>query len=435
LLAVHFAAALAAAQGADDLTWPRSATAGADTLTIYQPQIEQWNGAEIAGQAAVSIQTGEAPPLYGVARLSATAEMDKAARVMTIRDIRLARVAFATAPEKDAAYLDGFRKLLPAGAKTVALDKLEGSFALTETVKRQLALNRKSDAPAIIFTTVPTILVLVDGPPALQTMAGLNVERVLNTRALIVKLNGLFFLTAMNYWYEAAAIEGPWAPTDEPPAILASVKQAATAARQVDLMASVAGLPRAEPPALRVSTVPAELIQTAGPPQMLPVEGAFLLRVRNTADSIFVDLNTNLHYVQVSGRWYRARSLYYGPWEAVPADSLPADFAKLPAAAEPATPPAPPVFAAQPQFPPPAAIVTPPDTYAVQQAPPPPIEVIPACPSPEYVWTGGYWDWGAGGWIWIGGRWGIGRDVGPIGVWFGPGYGHFRHFGHGWGRR
>jgi hypothetical protein len=120
----------------------------------------------------------------------------------------------------------------------------------------------------------------------------------------------------------------------------------------------------------------------------------------------------------------------------VPADRLPADFAKLPTPAEPAAPPEPPVAAAQPQFPPPSAIVAPPpDSYVIQQPPPPPIEVIPACPSPEYVWTGGYWDWGAGGWIWIGGRWGIGRDVGPIGVWFGPGYGHFRHFGHGWGRR
>jgi hypothetical protein len=431
LLAALFATSFAAAQGADDLAWPRSAKAGAETLTIFQPQIERWNGAEIACQAAVSIQTGQEPPLYGVAQLSAIAEADKAARTVAIRNLQLARVTFATAPEKDAAYLEGFRKLLPAGAKTVPLDKLEASLALTDAVKRQLALSLRSDVPAIIFTTVPTVLVLVDGQPALQPMTGLGVERVVNTRALIVKLNGLFYLTALNYWYEAAAIEGPWAPTDEPPAILARARRDAPA--QVDLMGSAAAAPgAATPPALRVSTVPAELIQTAGPPQMLPVEGTFLLQVRNTRDAIFVDLNSNLHYAQLSGRWYRTKSPYYGPWESVPADRLPADFAKIPAPAEPAAPPEPPVAAAQPKFPAPSAIVVPPpESYVIQQPPPPPIEAIPACPGPGYVWTGGYWDWGPRGWLWIGGRWGVGVDIGPIGVWFGGG--HFWRGGHGGG--
>ena len=298
-------------------------------------------------------------------------------------------------------------------------------------MKRQLALNFKSDVPAIIFTTVPTVLVLVDGPPALQPMPGLDVERVVNTRALIVKLNGLFYLTALNYWYEAAAIEGPWAPTDEPPAILARARQDAPA--QVDLMGSAAAAPgTGTPPALRVSTVPAELIQTAGPPQMLPVEGTFLLRVRNTRDAIFVDLNSNLHYAQVSGKMVQdqvavLRSVGIGA-RRPPAGGFREDSdaggacgaaraARRRGAAE--------VPAARGHRGAAARQLCHPATAASADRGDSGVSGSGLRLDRRLLGLG------PRGWIWIGGRWGIGVDVGPIGVWFGGG--HFWHGGHGWG--
>ena len=55
---------------------------------------------------------------------------------------------------------------------------------------------------------------------------------------------------------------------------------------------------------------------------------------------------------------------------------------------------------------PPQRVAAPPQTVVVvPSAPPqPPVEVIPAAPSPYYVWTPGYWAW-SGRWVWVSGRW------------------------------
>jgi len=42
---------------------------------------------------------------------------------------------------------------------------------------------------------------------------------------------------------------------------------------------------------------------------------------------------------------------------------------------------------------------------AVEAPPAPQEEVVAACPGPEYVWIGGYWDWSWGHYVWVGGRW------------------------------
>ena len=43
-----------------------------------------------------------------------------------------------------------------------------------------------------------------------------------------------------------------------------------------------------------------------------------------------MDVNSQQYYVLLSGRWYRSSSLK-GQWQFIPADKLPADFAKIPA--------------------------------------------------------------------------------------------------------
>jgi hypothetical protein len=76
---------------------------------------------------------------------------------------------------------------LPTGAKTMPLDQLGTHFALSEVVKAHIAPGAASAGPRILFTTTPTVLVLVDGEPVLKPLADLNAERVVNTRALLVK--------------------------------------------------------------------------------------------------------------------------------------------------------------------------------------------------------------------------------------------------------
>src|ERR1041384_4561519 len=83
-------------------------------------------------------------------------------------------------------------------------------------------------------------------------------------------------------------------------------------------------------PTVFTSTQPAELLQTQGEPQVAPIEGTALIFVTNTENYIFVHTPSQEHYILLSGRWFKSPSML-GPWQNVPGDKLPADFAKIPA--------------------------------------------------------------------------------------------------------
>src|SRR5262249_38555971 len=104
-------------------------------------------------------------------------------------------------------------------------------------------------------------------------------------------------------------------------------RQAVEKAGPTDVLETPAGQPT--PNVVYVSTVPTELIETSGPPTWSPIAGTELLTATNTKAHLFLELKTQLTYVLISGRWFRARSTD-GPWEYVPGGQLPPDFAKIP---------------------------------------------------------------------------------------------------------
>lgn len=63
-----------------------------------------------------------------------------------------------------------------------------------------------------------------------------------------------------------------------------------------------------------------------------------------------------------------------------------------------------------------------------------PVYAQPVCPGPGYIWTPGYWAWGAAGYYWVPGTW----VVAPVGLLWTPGYwgwrggAYFWHAGY-WG--
>lgn len=321
--------AVPAAPAAQPLTWPRVFQEGAETLTMYQPQIEKWDDTTITFRAAIAVEpAGGGEPVYGMVRTTAQADVDKAARVVTLHNFQVVKVSFPTAPERDISYLAILSRQLPTGAKQISLDRLEASLAVSEAVKKQRELSLDNAPPRIFFSTTPALLVLVDGVPALRPFG--PVERVINTHALIVRAaGGAFYLTALNFWYQAPEIAGPWTPLATPPDFAAQVRQ--RAGDQVDLIEPATDTaPPAAPPALFVSTVPAELIQTDGAPQFIPIPDTALMQAQNSDDAIFLNSQTGEYFVLISGRWFKSSSLENGPWQFVSARALPADFAKIP---------------------------------------------------------------------------------------------------------
>src|SRR6185295_19374739 len=88
-------------------------------------------------------------------------------------------------------------------------------------------------------------------------------------------------------------------------------------------------LTAASAPTVFVSTAPAQIIVTDGPPQYAPISGTSLQYAKNTDAALFRDTANATVYYLASGRWFSAPGLD-GPWSFA-TDKLPADFALIPA--------------------------------------------------------------------------------------------------------
>jgi len=109
----------------DELTWPREFEDNGTKVDIYQPQIEKWDGSDFETRSAVAITAaGSNAPVYGVFWMKARADVDKAARIVTLNDIEVTKAMFPSVPELQDTYLLLIRRHVPTVAKTVALDHL-----------------------------------------------------------------------------------------------------------------------------------------------------------------------------------------------------------------------------------------------------------------------------------------------------------------------
>jgi hypothetical protein len=311
--------------------WPSQFSADGQSFTVYPPELDRWDGDQLQGRAAVSVQTGnDAKPLYGVAELAARVQVDQATQVATLGQIRIVRVTFPTAPQDAPRFLELLQPHLSAVIWQLPVDQLRGELAVDRAARVAHSQPVRNEAPTVIFSDRPAILVPIDGSPVLRDMVGLGLKRVLNTRALILqdRESDRYFIFVAGRWLEARTLDGPWIDAQIRPSALDDAKQQAQASGQVDLLDAdnrASGATR-----IFVSTTPTELVQTEGPPQYSPVSGTQLLYVTNTPNRLFLDLRTQQYYVLLAGRWFRTRALDQSRWEYVAGSALPSDFAMIP---------------------------------------------------------------------------------------------------------
>jgi hypothetical protein len=314
-------------------------TTDSGTITVYEPQVDSWDGHEIVARNAVGIRkAGQPEPTYGVITLRAITLVDKNTRKVSLENIRLEGGDFPSARASNQDYTKLLRDNFPKTLDGLSLDRLQISLVVApEQLKGSTQLN--NTPPTIIFSKSPGILVYVDGPPAYRTLSGTDLQRVINTRVLLLKDNsGQHYLHVWDGYLTSPGLDGPWTIAANPPkGAIEAENQAAASQILVDLLNTPAEGSTNPPPSLTknpapkiyVATQPTELIVFDGEPNFVPVNGTHLLYVANTTGNVFQLLNDQQMYVLISGRWFRAPSLN-GPWQFVPAARVPSDFANIP---------------------------------------------------------------------------------------------------------
>ncbi len=338
-----------ASASAAEQAWPRTFSSDGDIFSIYQPQVEKWDGDLIYLYSAVEVEnTVKKSANYGVIWFNARSEVDKLNRSVTLDQVKLTKVNFPAEPAKNPELTNLLKDKLPKVTKTVSLDRL---IAATEAESQPIkTVEVKNDPPKIIFSTKPSVLVLIDGPAQMREIEGTKLQRVINTRAILLFESDkkLYYLRVSDWWLQASEMEGPWTYAKKLPDDMKTAEEyvvsktggqtlqtaaSATSSAQSSSQGSAAqpslkeAGKKAEIPVVYVAFGPTELLETRGDPIFKPIAGTGLEYAENTNGDFF-RLNGQ-YYVLISGRWFKAPS-WQGPWTFVTAADMPPDFAKIP---------------------------------------------------------------------------------------------------------
>jgi hypothetical protein len=329
-----------------DQGWPRMfATSDGDTLTVYQPQIESWTGDQLQARFAVSsLIRGASVEVYGVAFFTARTNVDKVNRVVYLEDMKVTKVTFPSAPEREAAFQSQITQMIPPRSRAIALDRLEAMMANANTAAAANKMTLGTNAPKVIFSSVPAVLVSIDGEPAFRPMKGTVLDRVINMSALLVReqKSKTLFLHLFDGWLNAQAITGPWSVTTSAPREVVNdlnlSMRALVDSGECDPLEGAPADPSVNAPApsllnkpvpaIIIATTPTELIVTDGPAKWAPVEGTQLTYISNTTGRVFKSASDKKNYLLLAGRWFTADSLA-GPWSYISGRLLPKDFAMI----------------------------------------------------------------------------------------------------------
>ncbi len=270
---------------------------------IYQPQVETLQGDRLTARAAVSVKTKEQDePAFGAVWITSRLETDRDARMVDVLDMAVPRVRFPdSTPEQEAQLSRILEAEMPKWDLSLSLDRLLANLEEIEK-ERVAAENLETAPPRIIFSTQPSMLVMIDGEPKLTKVEGTKLMRVVNTPFLIVfdPSDKRYYLYAgQDAWYQATELESEWEFVQQVPSTVAEL-----APDESEIELPDPDEEDAETiPQIVVATEPTELIYTNGEPQYTPLANSELMYVSNSDSDLFLEIETQKLFVVLSGRW------------------------------------------------------------------------------------------------------------------------------------
>jgi hypothetical protein len=314
-----------------DQGWPRQYSDGRAKLVLYQPQVDSWTDfRKLAARFVISLMTSRnAQPVWGVLYVEADTSVNRDSRVVAFDTFKIASVSYPAAKgvAESTVWSALTRKLLPERPAAIAVQRILAYMdpGLVNSRQTEVLL----DPPAILVSTQPAVLVIIDGQPLLMDIEETNLQKVLNTNwdLFFDKRGSRYYLRDEKTWFSAKDLTEGWTAVTKLPKDFG--KLPATDQYQ-EVKQSILDIPK--PAVMKLVLVlqkPAELIVVKGHPSFLPIAGTDLMWVTNTECDVFFHRSSAQFYFLTSGRWFRAAELKSNGWVAA-TTSLPIDFKKIP---------------------------------------------------------------------------------------------------------
>ena len=258
----------AAAQPADP-GWPRVFQRAGKQLTVYQPQVDYWNGyTNLHFRCAIAVKGVLKQERFGVAEVDALTVTDHNARVVALVPLKR-ELRFANTSDAELAALRGAVDELkpPSQAMPLSLDRVVAYLnPAAQPVQQPVEV---SLAPPRIFTsTTPAILVMFMGEPQFKAVETSRTDLLfaLNTNwdVLYDTASRQYYLLNGEGWLTTAEVlKGPWVPARTLPPSLYSLPANENWA---EARKRLPGKPAKVAPTVFVTTEPSEMILTDGFP-------------------------------------------------------------------------------------------------------------------------------------------------------------------------
>ncbi len=315
-------------------SWPIEIESDNDFVTtLYQPQLESFEANVLEGRMAVTIKPPENEMIFGAVWFKARLVTDMDDRTVLLEKMEIIKTHSPDMVDEE--NISKFSELLSAEMESwnleMSLDRLLASLNEVENLK-QLSDDINNDPPAIYFRTTPAILLMVDGDPIVKKDDESGLEYVVNTPFFIVKdpKKEDYYINGGPFWYTSTEILKGWEETTKVPSkIKKFAKKHAEEQEQEPEPDSVAQS-YTEAPELIIETEAAELVMVDGEIDYQAIEGTSLLYVSNSESDIIMDINSQIHYLLLAGRWYHSKTLKDGDWSFCEPEDLPEDFSKIP---------------------------------------------------------------------------------------------------------
>ncbi|HYX70268.1 MAG TPA: hypothetical protein VE825_14115 [Terriglobales bacterium] len=314
-----------------DPGWPREKVSPqGDKLVFYQPQVDDWkNFQELTARIAFTLTPAGGKPVPGVANLHVLTAVNTDTQMVLLSGIQVTSTYFPSLSPQQAAQMEQTLKGFLPQSTTWSLHRLVACVRKPQTAPTVAVSN---DPPTIFVSYQPSILLLVDGQPAMAEVKHTKLQSVVNTNwpLFFDKDKSTYYLFTGKQWLTGFSLQGgSWQATTDLPK---DFKKIPEDAQFSDLKSAIppppaaAGMPV---PTIFYSNRPAEMIEFDGQAQYSPpISGTQLVYASNTDSILFVYSPTQQYYFLAAGRWFSAASLQ-GPWTyATP--TLPTDFARIP---------------------------------------------------------------------------------------------------------
>ncbi len=315
-------------EAASKIVWPRTFQKDVGSVTIYQPQVDDWkDSAKICFRMAIALTPKDSKDQhFGVLAVKADTLVDHDARTVLITNMDIA-IRFPGVTEDKTKELKKLtREIIPNKSYLdVSLDELLACMHATAKIN---TVDLNLDPPPLYYSDSPAILVIFMGQPSFKDIAGTQLVFAVNTNWIVLKdnLKERYYLLNGNSWLTTPdLLNGPWSAVDKLPDEFSKLPDNAG---WDEAKKNIPGKPATTIPKVICCTSPAELIVTEGTAKWNQVKGTTLSHVSNPAMTLFQNSSDSKYYYLVSGRWFRATALT-GPWTSASAD-LPAEFAKIP---------------------------------------------------------------------------------------------------------